>query len=358
MDEKNLISAAEASRVQAAGVNNLCNVLQGGPINGNSQTNSISANNYYIGSGETPGVGKPYEDGDKVTLKAQDGEEFSATVDLSKPGGSINVDDYENYNEANYDPNNIETKTALCAAPDVAFEQTANFMGGLDNFLAWGNSLIGNDEGKQFYLDKAAECEREENRVHKYFKGLAPDKNLYESKVRQGMLMVDMAMMASLAKDGVVLGVKVAGKMPKSVEELRAILMRCFGKGAGKAIKTQMLESPSAKLWGTLKDGTNQGVKHFTDYWDKFPERIPSLATRLGVDESKFENTIQGFENFTEQASRVKNEYTASKLDVNGKDIYFLEGAEKAKKGVVVIVKDGKIQSMMPSDPKSFGKME
>lgn len=60
---------------------------------------------------------------------------------------------------------------------------------------------------------------------------------------------------------------------------------------------------------------------------------------------------MQWFENFTEQVSR---------LDVNGKDIYFLEGAEKAKKGVVVIVivKDGQIQSMMPSDPKSFNKFE
>lgn len=119
-----------------------------------------------------------------------------------------------------------------------------------------------------------------------------------------------------------------------------------------------MLESPSAKSWGMLEDGTNQGVKHFADYWDKYPERIPSLAKRLGVDEAKFENTLQGFDNFTEQASRVKNECTASRLDVNGKDIYFLEGAEKAKKGVVVMVKDGKIQSMMPSDPKSFSKLE
>lgn len=119
-----------------------------------------------------------------------------------------------------------------------------------------------------------------------------------------------------------------------------------------------MLESSSVKSWGTLKDGTNQGVKHFADYWEKYPERVPSLAKRLGADESAFENTVQGFENFTEQALRVKNECTASRLDVNGKDIYFLEGAEKAKKGVVVIIKDGKIQSMMPSDLKSFSKLE
>ena len=123
MNEKNIISASEGSRILAAGVNNLCNVLQGGPINGNNQTNSISANNYYIGSEETPGVGNPYKDGDEITLKAQSREEFSAKVDLSEPGGSINVDNYYRYNEANYDPDNIETKTALCAVPDVVSEQ-------------------------------------------------------------------------------------------------------------------------------------------------------------------------------------------------------------------------------------------
>lgn len=111
-------------------------------------------------------------------------------------------------------------------------------------------------------------------------------------------------------------------------------------------------------MWGTLSDGTNQGVKHFADYWEKYPERIPSLAKRLGIDESMFENTAQGFENFTEQALRVKKECTASRLDVNGKNIYFLEGTEKVKKGIVVIERDGKIQSMMPSDPKSFNKLE
>lgn len=82
------------------------------------------------------------------------------------------------------------------------------------------------------------------------------------------------------------------------------------------------------------------------------------MAKRLGIDESMFENTVQGFENFTEQALRVKKECTASRLDVNGKNIYFLEGAEKAKKGIVVLERDGKIQSMMPSDPKSFNKLE
>ncbi len=43
--------------------------------------------------------------------------------------------------------------------------------------------------------------------------------------------------------------------------------------------------------------------------------------------------------------------------EVNGKQIYYLEGVARPKKGVVVIFKDGKIQSMMPSDIKSFNKL-
>ena len=133
---------------------------------------------------------------------------------------------------------------------------------------------------------------------------------------------------------------------------------RLVAKISSDAIKREMLKSPSSKVWGTLSAGTNQGVKHFADYWSKYPERIPSLAKRLGVEETMFENTVQGFENFTEMALKVKSECTASRLNVNGKNIYFLEGAEKAKKGIVVIEVDGKIQSMMPSDPKSFKKLQ
>lgn len=36
--------------------------------------------------------------------------------------------------------------------------------------------------------------------------------------------------------------------------------------------------------------------------------------------------------------------------NINGKSIYYMDGIANPKKGVVVIVKDGKIQSMMPSD--------
>lgn len=127
------------------------------------------------------------------------------------------------------------------------------------------------------------------------------------------------------------------------------------GPGNLNPLKQQMLDSPSAKIWGTLEDGTNQGVTHFADYWEQYPERIPSLAERLGVDPSDFSNDLNGFENFTKQAEHVKE--TGILREVNGKQIYFVEGVAKPKKGVVVICRNGNLQSMMPSDLKSFNKI-
>ncbi|WP_010272577.1 PrsW family intramembrane metalloprotease [Paenibacillus senegalensis] len=128
------------------------------------------------------------------------------------------------------------------------------------------------------------------------------------------------------------------------------------GRSADQEMRRGMAESPSSDKWGTLSDGTNQGIKHYADYWDKYPERVPSLAQRLGVDPSDFDLSVRGFENFTSQAERVVQQ--GVHRHVNGKDIYFIEGAQKAKKGVVVILKDGKLQSMMPSDPRSFNKLQ
>ena len=121
-----------------------------------------------------------------------------------------------------------------------------------------------------------------------------------------------------------------------------------------------MIQSESAKKWGILEDGTNQGVKHFADYWEKYPERIPSLEQRLGVNAGDFNNSLEGFENFTKQAGRVIDEATVNGnvRNINGKSIYYIDGVANPKKGVVVIVKDGKIQSMMPSDFKSFNKLQ
>ena len=127
-----------------------------------------------------------------------------------------------------------------------------------------------------------------------------------------------------------------------------------------KTVKELISESDAAKKWGTLDDGTNQGVKHFSDYWEKSPERIPSLEQRLGVQEGAFNNSLDGFNNFTTQAERVISDATSAGniKSINGKTIYYIDGVANPKKGVVVIVRDGKIQSIMPSDIKSYNKMQ
>ena len=112
--------------------------------------------------------------------------------------------------------------------------------------------------------------------------------------------------------------------------------------------------------WGTGADGTNQGIRHFYEYWDEQEGRIPSLEKRLGVPEGTFEKSPEGFKNFTEQAERVIKEAqeNGNVRNVNGKSVYYIDGADKVKKGVAVVVKDDKIQSMMPSDIKSFHKLK
>lgn len=119
-----------------------------------------------------------------------------------------------------------------------------------------------------------------------------------------------------------------------------------------------MLQSSASKVWGESANGTNQGVKHFVDYWDSDPGRMPSIAKRLGVESEKFAKTVDGFENFTNEAMKItKTEGVQMKQNVD-KIIYYMNGAENANKGVIVIMKEGKLQSMMPSDLKSFLKMK
>jgi len=118
-------------------------------------------------------------------------------------------------------------------------------------------------------------------------------------------------------------------------------------------------DNSSSEKWGISAEGTNQGEVHFYDYWDKYPDRIPSLEKRLGVPEGTFNRTKEGYSNFTKQAERVIND--ATKLGnvrrINGKSIYYLDGVVNPKNGVAVIVEHGKIQTMMPSDWKSFLKL-
>ena len=92
------------------------------------------------------------------------------------------------------------------------------------------------------------------------------------------------------------------------------------------------------------------------DYWKIGKDNVIisfPLEKRLGVSKGPFENSPEGFKNFTEQAERV-----IKKAEINGNTIveengkkttYFIEGVGKnPREGVKVIMYDGKIQSMMP----------
>ena len=83
------------------------------------------------------------------------------------------------------------------------------------------------------------------------------------------------------------------------------------------------------------------------------------LEKRLGVSKGTFENSPEGFKNFTEQAERVVKEAKKNKnvRNVNGKSFYYIDGADKVKKGVAVVVEDGKLQSMILGDIRLFHKL-
>ena len=134
-------------------------------------------------------------------------------------------------------------------------------------------------------------------------------------------------------------GARLAGALRAGLKSVNI-----FAKGSSKA----------AQAWRVLEDGTNQGMKHYFEYMEKFPERIPGLARRLGIDASQFTKTAEGFEKFTEQAMRVIDKGVAK--DVGGGKVYhYLE--VNAKEGVLVIIKDGKIDSMMSSNLRYFNNL-
>ena len=141
----------------------------------------------------------------------------------------------------------------------------------------------------------------------------------------------------------------VTSEKPKTAE-------RSHSQGSGNQIDEKRI----LEKWGKAADGTNQGKKHFYEYWKSQPKRISSLEDRLGVPKGTFENSAEGFKNFSEQTERVIKEAqkNGNVREVNGKSFYYIDGADKIKKGVVVIVKDGKLDSMMPSDIKSFHKLK
>ena len=140
----------------------------------------------------------------------------------------------------------------------------------------------------------------------------------------------------------------------KATEQITNTVRNTFGDETIGNLNTERI----LNKWGTGADGTNQGIRHFYEYWDEQEGRIPSLEKRLGVPEGTFEKSPEGFKNFTEQAERVIKEAqeNGNVREVNEKTYYYIDGANKAKEGVLVIVKDEKIQTIMPSSKKYFLK--
>ena len=140
----------------------------------------------------------------------------------------------------------------------------------------------------------------------------------------------------------------------KATEQITNTVRNTFGDETIGNLNTERI----LNKWGTGADGTNQGIRHFYEYWDEQEGRIPSLEKRLGVPEGTFEKSPEGFKNFTEQAEIVIKEAqeNGNVREVNEKTYYYIDGANKAKEGVLVIVKDEKIQTIMPSSKKYFLK--
>ena len=103
-------------------------------------------------------------------------------------------------------------------------------------------------------------------------------------------------------------------------------------------------------FWGTGKEGINQGVTHFFNMLESNPERISKIAGNLGYAADYFSKTAEGFFNFTKAAFDIILHPEITRF-VGEKTIYFY-------KKVVVIVYNGLIQTMMPSDLDTFLKMK
>ena len=107
----------------------------------------------------------------------------------------------------------------------------------------------------------------------------------------------------------------------------------------------------AATLWGASRDGVNQGIRHFYEYAKTQPQRLASIAQRLGIGTLQFNK--EGFEKFTNAAMNVvKNWDKIGGLmrTVGDKAMYYYNG-------VVVVMYDGKLQSVMRATEEAFNKM-
>lgn len=108
----------------------------------------------------------------------------------------------------------------------------------------------------------------------------------------------------------------------------------------------------SASLWGVSRDGINQGIRHYFEYSTKYPERLSQIAKILGVDSFTYDKT--GFNNFTKSVMNIVNNYQsigAMMRSIGNKTVYYYNK-------LIIIMFDGKLQSVMVGSQKYFQNMK
>ena len=108
----------------------------------------------------------------------------------------------------------------------------------------------------------------------------------------------------------------------------------------------------AASLWGISRDGVNQGIRHFFEYATKYPQRIPQIAGKLGCN--TFEISKNGFQAFTNALINVTRNYQSMgglMRQIGQKAIYYYND-------VIIIMYDGKLQSAMIGNLKTFLNMK
>ena len=115
-----------------------------------------------------------------------------------------------------------------------------------------------------------------------------------------------------------------------------------------------LMGGTAATHWGVSKDGINQGIKHFFELV-KDPDRTAEIANRLGINPSMFENTKEGFRNFTNAALNIVNNYQslggAMRQLSEHKIAYYVNR-------VIIIMWDGKLQTVMPAPWNYFQNLK
>lgn len=91
-------------------------------------------------------------------------------------------------------------------------------------------------------------------------------------------------------------------------------------------------------------------------------DRIRSIEKQLGVSKGTYNNSAEGYKIFTEEAKKIIEKLTKNGdykiFYTNGetKGYFYVQGINKGKDGVLVITKDGKIDTVMKSNYKYFSQ--